>query len=274
MNIKASERPTGGFTLIELLVVIAIIAILAAILFPVFAQAREKARQAACLSNTHQLGLATIQYCQDYDETFPGAPVYWEIQPASGWGPWWAAITPYVKNSPQQRGSVYTCSSTTNSGNRISYAANSIVSGRDYRGWGGKLFPQKRFASIEKPTLVIWVGDSNYESDMAGDAPADWISSLDIGTPSDDDPKTAQWYQANWIGKNFTAISARYCKPYGQSGSDVWQCKGPSYRHARTGDQNGIANLIFCDGHSKGMVFGRMRLENIFPLSSSYAGLE
>ncbi len=64
-----SESP--AFTLIDLLVVIAIIAILAAILFPVFAQAREKARQTVCLSNERQLGLALLQYAQDYDETLP-----------------------------------------------------------------------------------------------------------------------------------------------------------------------------------------------------------
>src|SRR5262249_8463714 len=60
-----------AFTLIELLVVIAIIAIIAAILFPVFAQARERARMSACLSNTRQLGTALMLYVQDYDETYP-----------------------------------------------------------------------------------------------------------------------------------------------------------------------------------------------------------
>ncbi len=66
-----SPRRTSGFTLIELLVVIAIIAILAAILFPVFSQAREKARQTSCLSNLKQLGLATMMYAEDYDSCTP-----------------------------------------------------------------------------------------------------------------------------------------------------------------------------------------------------------
>src|SRR5438132_5762988 len=60
-----------GFTLIELLVVIAIIAVLAAILFPVFARAREKARQTSCLSNQKQIAMAVLMYIDDYDETFP-----------------------------------------------------------------------------------------------------------------------------------------------------------------------------------------------------------
>ena len=71
MNTPIPSRPRQGFTLIELLVVIAIISILAAILFPVFARARENARRTSCLSNLKQMGLAAMQYTQDYDETYP-----------------------------------------------------------------------------------------------------------------------------------------------------------------------------------------------------------
>jgi prepilin-type N-terminal cleavage/methylation domain-containing protein/prepilin-type processing-associated H-X9-DG protein len=97
-----------GFTLIELLVVIAIIAILAAILFPVFAKAREKARQSSCLSNNKQVMLAVLQYTQDYDERLPGRRKAYDpatVLPAgtptcgAGWLLWSALVGPYVKNS-------------------------------------------------------------------------------------------------------------------------------------------------------------------------------
>jgi prepilin-type N-terminal cleavage/methylation domain-containing protein len=109
------RRSASAFTLIELLVVIAIIAILAAILFPVFAQARAKARQASCTSNVKQLSLSFMMYVQDYDENFP----YWAWGNSSPIGGcsgtpcghfesiWFNAIYPYVKNAQ-----VYTCPST------------------------------------------------------------------------------------------------------------------------------------------------------------------
>ena len=125
-----------GFTLIELLVVIAIIAILAAILFPVFAKAREKARQSSCLSNVKQLSLAYLQYAQDYDERLPES--YWTTGiPASArlWGTSYMLGTelvyPYVKNIQ-----VYVCPSSNGisccygptSSDWHGYALGSVVS--------------------------------------------------------------------------------------------------------------------------------------------------
>jgi len=117
---NSRRRHLSAFTLIELLVVIAIIAILAAILFPVFAQAREKARQTSCLSNNKQFGLGIMMYVQDYDETFPigcakgNNTYYWNFNLPTpyNWRPipptdgrvlaaqvhWGNSIQPYIKN--------------------------------------------------------------------------------------------------------------------------------------------------------------------------------
>jgi prepilin-type N-terminal cleavage/methylation domain-containing protein/prepilin-type processing-associated H-X9-DG protein len=101
------KRKGAGFTLIELLVVIAIIAILAAILFPVFAQARDSARQSTCLNNLKQLGTGLMMYAQDYDETLPSAPFkggvggYFSHPQYREWGYsiWVVMLMPYVKNN-------------------------------------------------------------------------------------------------------------------------------------------------------------------------------
>src|ERR1700693_1312670 len=96
------HREKKGFTLIELLVVIAIIAILAAILFPVFARAREKARQTFCLSNMKQILLAAMMHGQDYDERLMPSWLNYMPPPASNnfsnGTPWTIFIQPYMKN--------------------------------------------------------------------------------------------------------------------------------------------------------------------------------
>ncbi len=104
-----------GFTLIELLVVIAIIAILAAILFPVFARAREKARQTSCLSNLKEIGLGILMYAQDYDEKLPrsgGYRSFTELSDPIGRCYWFMQTVPYIKNSQ-----IFSCPSYDN--NRV-----------------------------------------------------------------------------------------------------------------------------------------------------------
>jgi prepilin-type N-terminal cleavage/methylation domain-containing protein/prepilin-type processing-associated H-X9-DG protein len=99
-----THRFRNGFTLIELLVVIAIIAILAAILFPVFARARENARRTSCQSNLKQMGLGLMQYVQDYDETYPAR--YFDNPQTY----WYQLLQPYVKSEQ-----IFTCPSSGSS---------------------------------------------------------------------------------------------------------------------------------------------------------------
>jgi len=154
-------RKTPGFTLIELLVVIAIIAILAAILFPVFAKAREKALQTSCLSNIKQLALGSLQYMQDYDETFFGHisgrrddPVFGATGPP-GYIRWADQIYPYVKNEQ-----MYTCPSDK--------YATFVQNTRDaYYGYGINYwiiyyYNYVSMANIQKPAETILFTDCNY----------------------------------------------------------------------------------------------------------------
>ncbi|MBC7807271.1 MAG: DUF1559 domain-containing protein [Akkermansiaceae bacterium] len=155
----------SAFTLIELLVVIAIIAILAAILFPVFAQAREKARQTSCLSNCKQVGLGMLQYLQDSDETFPRA---WYIDntpsdPVLRYK-WVDGIAPYVKNE-----AMFTCPSDDDGsgGNKPykfrdgqnygSYAMNAT-----YYDTSDNATPpyEQPLAALPVPSRTIWVLES------------------------------------------------------------------------------------------------------------------
>jgi prepilin-type N-terminal cleavage/methylation domain-containing protein len=158
MNIR---KPTG-FTLIELLVVIAIIAILAAILFPVFAQARDKARGAACHSNAKQQALAIHMYAQDYDETLP--IIYygeWNKGGPKGHYPWLKMLIPYVKNK-----AVYTCPSFAKA--NWDSQKNAYGKGDEYEfpstvGYGfNMLMDQKPLAQMQNPASTVAIAETRY----------------------------------------------------------------------------------------------------------------
>ncbi len=140
-----------GFTLIELLVVIAIIAILAAILFPVFARARENARRSSCLSNTKQIGLGILQYTQDYDEKFPLVSTD-ELAPTVGW--WGVMVQPYIKSKQ-----VFFCpsDSSVSASQELTYI--NVSYGYNYVYLGNTT--SVSIAAVESPSETIVITDKD-----------------------------------------------------------------------------------------------------------------
>ena len=138
-----------GFTLIELLVVIAIIAILAAILFPVFARAREKARQTSSLNNVKQLTLAVLQYAQDYDERLPAS--FYPGNPSESRF-WYQKVQPYIMNTQ-----VLTCPSAATLA--VGYGWN-----YDFIGYGSSTsITTYAIADLRRPAETIMMADAgNY----------------------------------------------------------------------------------------------------------------
>ena len=162
-----------GFTLIELLVVIAIIAILAAILFPVFAKAREKARQSSCASNLKQLALAHLQYVQDYDERTIHWFGYWDAgeynPPAAAY--WYENLMPYVKN-----GQIFICPSAPDRAlNPGKTPANSYLC--TYAMSEG--YPDQSLSAFETPANTVMLCETQgsnyyrYRLEPNSDAPID-----------------------------------------------------------------------------------------------------
>ena len=216
------RRRRQGFTLIELLVVIAIIAILAAILFPVFAQAREKARQATCSSNQRQMGLAFMMYAQDYDETLPP---YGDAYPATTTY-WPTMIQPYTKNQQLHAcpswplAGKYQFNGKPIAGGPLGYGVNY---GRIFRypGKGGGIFgPPRLLAGIPRPAGTMLSMDSQGSQHIY--EPFDW--------PFDRD----------WDGDGVK-----------DSNSGVETVEGHVYNMADPFRHGKGLNATFADGHAK-----------------------
>jgi prepilin-type N-terminal cleavage/methylation domain-containing protein/prepilin-type processing-associated H-X9-DG protein len=216
-------RPTGrrAFTLIELLVVIAIIAILAAILFPVFAQAREKARQAGCSSNCKQIGLAVMMYAEDWDQSYPLYTHFPKHAPM-----WYEMIQPYIKSED-----VFTCPSVRV---RLKEAPKQLAGWVIYafNGYGanylhliqygpgfatGKTMGPKRLAAVSRPAETIMIADG--QGDKLWTAGMGWVAIYCVLDPG------PSWYAGEGLNKTWALAD----------------------RHSDGG------NYIFADGHVRWM---------------------
>lgn len=217
------KKEPKGFTLIELLVVIAIIAILAAILFPVFAQAREQARKISCLSNIRQVNTAASMYAQDYDERLMSS---WLAYPDPMVGTYWTVfIQPYVKNKRL----LYCPSARDGWGDYDPVNNGSYGLNHDNLGWDTLTI---KLADIAKPSQTI------YFQEVGGAWDNTWSAGYDEYLKNPDDKMAAkQMIPAAVIFRS----PAQY-----NAGANAW-CDAP----VPIAHHNGVCNTAYVDGHTK-----------------------
>jgi len=303
MNVNRSHR--NAFTLIELLVVIAIIAILAAILFPVFAQAREKARAASCLSNLKQIGTATMMYVQDYDESyyphrfncrdaagaFQPCPQYAGDPAAAAYDSnssmryyWVHLLQPYVKNYQ-----LFKCPSNPSAfvpgdKTRVTFNAPGAV-GVNYGGQNSYghndawMSPAGPFAdasgnpatvagaSVSRPASVILVADASYYGLVPDIMNESGL--LETNKFTADELTAIQTY-VNGQGSQYKS----YWKNLGNGG---WSASGGTVNAATAltrmaGRHTGTINAIFVDGHAKAVQYKKAVGDLCLWTTGEYAG--
>ena len=231
----------NGFTLIELLVVIAIIAIIAAILFPVFAQARERARQVACLSNARQLATALYIYSQDYDENIVPA----SLRPADNSLPliWSQIVQPYVKNegiflcpsaSPRQ----YPADWNTRNFGTLGYNESTAVDQRLNPPVPEGLPSSMALPEMDEPARCVLMADT--PGGPLADKYRGYVFNPRNGpvNPGDIRLSTPLAADVDLVRSLGVGLSANQLKPV-------------FCRHFATGSGQGTASLVFADGHAK-----------------------
>ncbi len=231
-NAKTSRSISRAFTLIELLVVIAIIAILAAILFPVFARARENARRSSCLSNLKQIGLGVLQYTQDYDENFPLAVTGASVASGSPIG-WADSIQPYLKSLQ-----IYQCPSDTTNQNvnpaqsgytdywyNCRLSATQDTSGSNYN-------TPVNLAALAQASLTIMNGDGGTGIEAGqGNGAAGFRDTAS--------------YRTNGRVEGGVGGADAVNRPTSNGGSGISASRAVVFRHLEG------TNFLFADGHAK-----------------------
>jgi prepilin-type N-terminal cleavage/methylation domain-containing protein/prepilin-type processing-associated H-X9-DG protein len=258
----AVRRPirNAAFTLIELLVVIAIIAILAAILFPVFAQAREKARQTACLSNQKQIGLGAMQYAQDYDETMP---ILYYVKNSPSSTHWMDLLYPYIKSEeifscPSRKGDandpddwgryvwVGNASGIASVGGKRNYHYGNYAINGTYNGSFGSVVGAA-LGDIKHPATTVFAVEGAIplyptNNNVDGSTNFDWGQG-----------NSTSYYQG-WV--NTTS------KPPKVSANGADRVFAPHF---------GRTNVSWCDGHSSNMELRALMEARNVPGTSRYA---